>query len=339
MDVGFDDTTHEGEPSGMRKALLVGIDHYPHLQDLGGCVSDATAMAAMLKRNADQTVNFDTRLITGSHDKPLVQRTVLKQELRQLFACDGEIALFYFAGHGYVEDVGGYLCTGECREGDDGLSLAELMTIASRSPARNRVIILDSCHSGFAGNRADSPLAELREGTTILTASTSSQTAQEHDGRGVFTSLVLDALGGAAANLTGNVTPGSLYAHVDLSLGQWMQRPVFKTNVKSFVSLRRAAAPIPLADLQAIPVLFPQPDAIFALDPSYEPKRNPGEENLPKPVPAHTETFARLQRLFSVDLVDPDGAEHMYFAAMDRKGCKLTALGRHYWQLAHSGCI
>jgi len=41
----------------------------------------------------------------------------------------------------------------------------------------------------------------------------------------------VDALGGAAANLVGDVTPGSVYAHIDQSLGPWAQRPVFKTNV------------------------------------------------------------------------------------------------------------
>lgn len=323
----------------MKKALMVGIDHYPHLTDLSGCVNDATAMENILKRNADRTVNFDTRLVTAGRGAPAVERSQLKQELRRLFADESEIALFYFAGHGYVEDVGGYLCTSECRQGDDGLSLAELMTLASRSPARNRVIILDSCHSGFAGNRADSPLAELRDGTTILTASTSLQTAQERDGRGLFTGLLLDALGGAAANLTGDITPGSLYSHVDLSLGPWMQRPVFKTNVKSFVSLRRAAPSIDLADLQALPALFPDPDMLYPLDPAHEPTRNDGQEQLPPPDPAKTVAFACLQRLASVDLVKPVGAKHMYFAAIEGQGCRLTALGRHYRRLAADGCI
>jgi len=35
-----------------------------------------------------------------------------------------------------------------------------------------------------------------------------------------------------------------------------------------------------------------------------------------------------------VGLVVPVGAEHMYFAAMESKYCKLTALGYHYWHLA-----
>jgi hypothetical protein len=76
---------------------------------------------------------------------------------------------------------------------------------------------------------------------TILTASSADQYASEENGRGVFTELLVDAMNGAAANLVGDVTPGSVYAHIDQSLGPWEQRPVFKTNVKSFVSLRHAA--------------------------------------------------------------------------------------------------
>jgi len=41
-----------------------------------------------------------------------------------------------------------------------------------------------------------------------------------------------------------------------------------------------------------------------------------------------------LQLYESVGLVEPVDAEHMYFAAMNSKSCKLTALGLHYWKLA-----
>lgn len=37
----------------------------------------------------------------------------------------------------------------------------------------------------------------------------------------------------------GDVTPGSIYAYIDRSLGGWEQRPVFKANIKRFVSLRK----------------------------------------------------------------------------------------------------
>lgn len=133
-------------------------------------------------------------------------------------------APFEFAGHGYIEDTGGFLCASDCATGDDGLALSEVMNLANASRAKNKVVILDSCHSGVAGNNAlVSGVAEIREGVTILTASTETQYALEvpGGGSGVFTSLLVDALIGAAANLMGAVTPGSAYAHIDQSLGPW----------------------------------------------------------------------------------------------------------------------
>lgn len=330
----------------MRKALIVGIDHYAHIGSLSGCVNDAHSVKNVLERHADGTVNFATpRLMTGTSLADPVEKGELKEAVRELFAGDSEIALFYFAGHGYIEDTGGFLCSTESKTGDDGLSLAEVMTLASRSAARNKIIILDSCHSGIAGDRAEvQGFAEVKEGMTILTASTAEQYALEvpGGGAGVFTSLFVDALGGAAANLVGDVTPGGVYAHIDQSLGPWAQRPVFKTNVKTFVSLRKAAAPIPLADLQALATHFPRADYDFPLDPSYEPERSDEQKadpNIPPPDPRKTAVFAVLQKYAKVNLVRPVGATHMWHAAMQSKSCELTVLGQHYRQLVANGLI
>ena len=46
------------------------------------------------------------------------------------------------------------------------------------------------------------------------------------------------------ASIIGNISPGSVYAYIDRSLGPWEQRPVFKTNVNRFVSLRKVNPPI-----------------------------------------------------------------------------------------------
>lgn len=330
----------------MRKALIVGIDHYDRISDLSGCVNDAHAVKAVLERHADGTANFVTpRLLTGTGPTERIEKSELKGAVRELFAGDSEIALFYFAGHGYIEDTGGFLCASDTKTGDDGLSLAELMTLAGNSSAKNKVIILDSCHSGITGDRPEGQaIAEVKEGSTILTASTAEQYAMEvpGGGAGVFTSLFVDALSGAAANLVGDVTPGSVYAHIDQSLGPWAQRPVFKTNVKSFVSLRKAAPPIPLADLQALATHFPSADYDFPLDPSYEPER-PAEQamdpNTPPPDPQKTAVFAVLQKYVKVNLVRPIGAPHMWHAAMQSKSCELTVLGQHYRQLVANGLI
>jgi len=265
----------------MRKALVVGIDYYEHFGQLSGAVNDAYSVKTVLERNADGTLNFPTpHLMVGTGPATRVTRQALKAAVRDLFADDAEIALFYFAGHGYIEDTGGFLCASDCTSGDDGLSLADVMTLANTSPAKNKVIILDSCHSGIAGTNAlTAGVAEISEGVTILTASTATQYALENGGgSGVYTSLLVDALNGAAANLVGAITPGSVYAHIDQSLGPWAQRPVFKTNVKTFISLREAAAPIELADLQQLTRLFPATTTQFALEPTYEPHRSGHED-------------------------------------------------------------
>lgn len=330
----------------MRKALIVGIDCYANIGSLSGCVNDAHSVKSVLERHADGTINFATpRLMTGTSLVDHVDKGELKEAVRELFGGDSEIALFYFAGHGYIEDTGGFLCSTESKTGDDGLSLAEVMTLASRSNARNKIIFLDSCHSGIAGDRPEvQGFAEVKEGMTILTASTAEQYALEvpGGGAGVFTSLLVDALGGAAANLVGDVTPGAIYAHIDQSLGPWAQRPVFKTNVKTFVSLRKAAAPIPLADLQAIATHFPRVDYDFPLDPSYEPERSDeqrSDPSIPPPDPRNTAVFAVLQKYAKVNLIRPVGAPHMWHAAMQNKSCKLTVLGQHYHQLVANGLI
>ena len=138
------------------------------------------------------------------------------------------------------------------------------------------------------------------------------------------------------------MTPGSVYAHIDQSLGPWAQRPVFKTNVKTFVSLRKAAAPIPLADLQALATHFPRPDYDFPLDPAYEPERSAeqlADPSLPLPDPQKNAVFAVLQKYAKVNLVRPVGAPHMWHAAMQSKSCELTVLGQHYRNLVANGLI
>ena len=47
--------------------------------------------------------------------------------------------------------------------------------------------------------------------------------------------------------------------------------------------------------------------------------------------------FSTLQKYRAAKLLEPVDAEHMYFAAMESKACRLTPLGRHYWHVAKDG--
>jgi hypothetical protein len=324
----------------MRKALVVGINYYVHGSPLFGCVDDAHSVKAILERHGDGSVNFDIRLFTGTGPTDMVSRSELKDYIAELFKDDSDIALFYFAGHGHIEATGGYLLASDSSRGDEGVSLADVLLFANNSKAKNKIVVLDSCHSGVAGTPPfASQNAVLSEGLTILTASTKDQYATEQNGRGLFTILFVDALSGVAANLVGDISPGGVYAYIDQSLGAWEQRPVFKTNVKSFVSLRKVQASIELTDLQRITEFFPSPGFQYSLDPSFEPELKGRSDGMPEPNPENTRKFAVLQKYNRVNLVVPVDAPHMWHAAMESKSCKLTVLGEHYRRLVERGRI
>ena len=153
----------------------------------------------------------------------------------------------------------------------------------------------------------------------------------------IFTALLIQGLNGGAADISGNITPASLYSFVDQSLGAWQQRPVFKTNISQFLPIRTINAKVPKEILRRISKYFVNPTDEFKLDPSYEFTNSPNIEHnivMPYANEDHVTVFKDLQLFESVGLIEPVGTEHMYFAAMESKSCKLTALGLHYWKLS-----
>lgn len=322
----------------MRRALIVGINDYPGAQ-LKGCVNDATAIASILKTNGDGSPNFDVELKLN-----ITKRGHLKRHIEELFKGDIEAALFYFSGHGYIDATGGKLVTPDYEDHDEGISMEDVMTLANKSEIKNRVIILDCCHSGIIGstNSGGSQYSNLTKGTTILTSSKADEVSVEIDGHGVFTSLLLDGLGGGAADITGKISPGSVYARIDQTMRAWGQRPVFKTNIDTFISLRDIEPSIPVEILRRIINYFPNAQDEYQLDPSFEETNSPDIEHKviePYANKNKVSIFKELQRMQGIGLIKPHEAPYMYFAAMESKSCKLTALGYHYWKLAKEGKI
>ena len=314
----------------MRRALIVGINDYDQTPLLG-CVNDAEAVSVVLEKNGTGSPNFgaDVRLLTSPPGQ--ITRAMLRKEITELFKNECDIALFYFSGHGFVRSGEGWIVTKDAQRYDEGILMTEILGLANQSPVKNKIIILDCCNSGNMGtpNTTGSNTAELSEGLTVLTASRGSEAAVEEQGRGgVFTNLVVAALEGGAADLLGHITPGSIYAYVDQALGAWDQRPIFKTNVTEFTSLRKVEPQVPPETIRKLVSYFPTPQDERALDPSYE-YTYKGHN------PDNVEIFKDLQKMEGVGLVVPVDEEHMYFAAMNSKSCKLTKLGAHYWRLAN----
>ena len=319
----------------MRRALCVGIDLYP-FGALRGCVSDAERIAALLANHEDGVPNFECRTIVapngGGHD--VVTRSKLKQAIEQLFKDKADIALLHFSGHGTENNLGGYLVTQDAKRYDEGVAMSDVLKMANDSRADEVVILLDCCHSGNVGNAPviDNTKALLREGVSILTASRGDQVSVESTGGGLFTSLVGDALEGAAADLLGDVSAPAIYAFVEGALGAWDQRPLFKSHVSKVIPLRRCNPPIDTTVLRELPVLFPVPAEDLPLSPEFEATCAHMDD-------AKNKVFCKLQALNRVYLVVPVDALHMYDAAMQSKACRLTASGRYYWRLAKSNRI
>ena len=306
---------------------------------MNGCCNDADAVSKLLSKNENDTPNFSVRL-----KKNVATKANLRQLVEECFSGDADTALFYYSGHGHIDSVGGYLVTPDFTKYDYGVSLQDILTIANNSRCKDKIIILDSCYSGFMGSvsTVGQNTAIINEGVTILTASRLSETSLEVNGHGLFASLLLEALSGGAADVTGHITLGGIYAYIDKALGPWEQRPVFKTNVTRFTSLRDVVPQVDLSIIRKLCKYFSDEDSELQLDPSFEPTNSPEDNHeLIEPYAnlINTEIFADLQKLEGIGLVVPIGEEHMYFAAMKSKSCALTSIGKQYWRLVHNGSI
>jgi uncharacterized caspase-like protein len=316
----------------MKKALVVGINKYPSAP-LYGCVKDATDFSNLIASNGDHSANFNVLLQT---DVP--RKSKLRELIQDLFSGKNETALLYFSGHGHIDELGGYLLTPDHRRYDEGISMNDILTLANNSATTNKVIILDCCYSGAitAPLLTHATVGHINEGIAILTASKRDEVAMEVNGKGVFTNLLLEALKGGAANINGHITPGSIYAYIDQALGAWEQRPVFKTNVSKFTVLRNVNPMIENSTIKRITDYFPLPTESLALDPSYEYTNDPELKHTciaPFATDNNVKVFNDLQKMQRAGLVEPVGEDHMYWAAINKKACRLTLLGLHYWRL------
>ncbi|HAA11796.1 MAG TPA: peptidase C14, partial [Cytophagales bacterium] len=133
----------------VNKALLVGINHYDHLNKLNGCVADAQAMEKVLSRHDDGSVNFHCKTLTTGNRNFRITEAQLRKEIREFFQGVGDIALFYFSGHGSEDNLGGYLAVQDSEKHSLGISFTELLQVAQQCVEfREIFIILDCCYSG-----------------------------------------------------------------------------------------------------------------------------------------------------------------------------------------------
>jgi hypothetical protein len=330
----------------MGRALVIGIDDYK-ATPLKGCVADAREMERLLSHNYDGSINYDVKRIT-SDGKSSITRGSLRAALAGLFdnARDADL-LFFYAGHGAQTAWGGELVTQDYTPNSLGVSMNDVITLANKSAAREVVVILDCCFSGdmanIPGMQSDAVaeqfrkgLAVLRENVTLLSAARATEPSQEYAGHGNFTRLLINGLEGAAANLTGEVTALSLYAHASKAFGEWDQRPVFKSHATRPSILRHALPWIDPALLRRLPDHFESVESRVQLTPAHEGEGRPLPDD--DPGSAKQQEFDYFKELRNAGLLETEGNQDLYFLATQTLGeVFLTSKGQYFWQLVDQG--
>jgi hypothetical protein len=311
----------------VKRALLIGIDKYDNFETLKGCANDVNVIAPLISKHSDGSLNFDCRALVTRQTR--VKRRQILEAIEQLFAPGADVALFYFAGHGFEmkNDVGLVSSDGDALE--PGIPTSLLLGKVQQSQIREVILILDCCYSGGGGGHAmlGPDMSLLRRGVAVLTGSRADQNANEQNGRGEFTTHLCAALEGGAADVLGNVTLAGIYSYLTKYFDAWSpQHPTFKANLEDSRTLRRTAPQIPLATLRGIPTVFRTPAYEIALDPQYERYSS-------DPHPAKVAVFDVLAQLNRGGLIELVGADYLYDAAMKSKKCRLSPLGRHIWNL------
>ena len=201
------------------------------------CRNDATHLAETLVDFG----GYEERNIMVLHDgqrRHLLKPTSdnVKRQFRELLRRVGptDSLLIFFSGHGYLaSDESLYFATSDCQKSnipDTGYSLAKLRSLLEDETvcrARQKLLILDTCHAG-AARGADDDTASVEEyadrfqnarGLITIASSGINQYSYEWPERkqGIFSYYLVEGLHGIADdNHDGVVDSGEIYEYVSL---------------------------------------------------------------------------------------------------------------------------
>lgn len=237
----------------LRDALVVGISTYQYLPALNAPAHDAEAIAHQLESHGEFRVTRLPEIVQANNLQIGVKTPVTLAELEsalvKLFKPKGNniphTALFYFSGHGLQKEAGiceGYLATSDANPQAHfyGLSLFWLRRLLQESPVRQRIVLLDCCHSGEILNFLEAdPGARSGTDRLFMAASREYETAYESlTGQySVFTQALLDGLDPRRL-VNGIVTNYALTDWVSNALKGESQQPLFENSGSEIVLTR-----------------------------------------------------------------------------------------------------
>ena len=239
---------------GDQWALLIGVDKCEAIGELTVCSADATALRDMLRRLGYPDNHIIVLVDNQPNVKNLptfgnVERAI--KRLAQVAESEDRI-LFFFSGHGITSNGESFLVP---TDGDltKGVSLSWIKDQFAACKAREKVMILDACHSGAAkGVSGISPDLKKPDDLVMLLSCGKDQVSwpDKQGGHSVFAGAVLDGLAGKAANADRKVTHRTLAAYVRKSVKEWTYEN--QKNDQTPLLVTDAVADLILADLALI---------------------------------------------------------------------------------------
>jgi len=222
---------------GRRLAIVIGIDAYPTMP-LKCCVKDARLLASTLRDRCGYDPDGILEMTDQQEDRNLRPTlSNLRHQIRQFLsnATPKDTVLISFSGHGGLRSEGvgdklkriGYVCPidfdGE-REKDSSLPVDDLRQMLQECLAVQKLLILDSCHSGSAGAAAGFTIAEnighsfqKAQGLITFAACRRDEVSSEdrEAGHGAFTLSFVQGLEGSADfDQNRTIDSDELYRHV-----------------------------------------------------------------------------------------------------------------------------
>ncbi len=209
-------------------ALLIGVSNYTAgLQALPSAVRDVEALGQVLVNpEIGGFAESDVEMLQDADEKPI------REAIYRLFAEKkrDDLLLFYFSGHGIVDNYNNFYLTGTATREEapepTAVPAEYLHNLMGRSRSKHQVLILDCCHSGsiakgmrHKGGEKVQVLPKLGgEGRAILTASDSTEYAFEQEGfeLSLYTHFLVEGLrtGAADRDGDGDISIDELYDYV-----------------------------------------------------------------------------------------------------------------------------
>ena len=238
--------------AGDKWALLIGVDKCEAVGELKVCAADAIALKSVLEQigypSTHITLLVDNQA-TSVNSLPTignVERAI--KRLAEVAEPEDKI-LFFFSGHGVTCNGTSFLVP---TDGDltKGVSLTWIKDQFAACKAKEKVMILDACHSGAAkGVSGITPDLKKSGNLVMLLSCEKDQVSwpDRQDRHSIFTAAVLEGLSGKAANADRKVTHRALAAYVRKSVKDWTYEN--QKNEQTPVLVADAAGDIILADV------------------------------------------------------------------------------------------